>query len=175
MEFVFGKLETDGLIKKAQKLLKEINYITISTVDENCNPWNSPINCAYDDDFNFYWKSPVDCQHSKNIVTNGKIFFVLFDSRVPIDNGLGIYFKGKAIQLEEDNIDEIQKGNNLIAAKVGKIGSLAMRFIKTSPRHVYKAVPDDIWINTIKIVNFENIDGRVKITLEQLKKNFKKK
>lgn len=175
MEFVIGKFEADGLISKVQKLIKEINYITIATVDEYGNPWCSPLNCAYDDDFNFYWKSPADCQHSRNIVANGKVFFVLFDSKVSVDKGVGIYFKGKAIQLEEDRIDEIQKGSDLIAAKVGKIGSLAMKFIKFKPRRVYKAIPEEIWINTVKIVNLENIDGRIRITLEQLKNNFDRK
>lgn len=175
MEFIIGEFEVDGLIKKVQKLIKENNYITVATVDELGNPWCSPLNCAYDEDFNFYWKSPADCQHSKNIKQNGKAFFVVFDSRVPVGKGIGVYFKGKAIQIEEDNIDEAQKGSDLIAARIGKIGSLAMKFIKMNPRRVYKVTPDEIWINTVRIVNMENIDGRIKITLEQLKNQFDSK
>ena len=175
MEFVLGNFEIDGLIKKVQKLIIETNYITIGTVDELGNPWCSPLNCAYDEDFNFYWKSPVDCQHSKNIRDNGKVFFVLFDSSAPVGQGVGIYFKGAALQIEEDNIEEIQKGSDLIATRVGKIGSLAMKFIKFNPRRVYKVTPNKIWINTIRIVNFENIDGRIEVTLDQLKNQFPKK
>jgi uncharacterized protein YhbP (UPF0306 family) len=175
MEFVLGEFEVDGLVKKVQRLIKEINYITIATVDESGNPWCSPLNCAYDENFNFYWKSPLDCQHSQNIRQNGKAFFVLFDSRVPVGQGIGVYFKGKAIQIEEDNSDEIQKGSDLIAARVGKIGSLALKFIKFKPRRVYKVTPGEIWINAVKVVNLENIDGRIKISLEQLKDNFNHK
>ena len=169
MEFVLGKLDTENLVKKVHKLIDEINYITVATTDEYGNPWCSPLNCAHDENYNFYWKSPIDCQHSMNIRANNKVFFVLFDSRVPVDNGIGIYFRGKAFQIEDDNIEEIQKGSDLIAARVGKIGSLAMKFIKINPRRVYKAVPEEIWINTIRIINFQNIDGRIKISLDQLK------
>jgi general stress protein 26 len=169
MEFLIGEVETDELIKKVQKLIKGIHYITIATADDDGNPWCSPLNCAFDEHYNFYWKSPIDCQHSMNIRANGKVFIVLFDSRVPVDKGIGIYFKGRALQIEEDNVDEVQKGSDLIAARVGKIGSLAMKFIKFNPRRVYKAIPDETWINTVQIVNLHNIDGRIKISLEQLK------
>ena len=172
MEFIIGKLEERDFVEKAQKLIKKNDYITIATVDEYGNPWCSPLNCAFDENFNFYWKSPVDCQHSMNIKNNGKAFFVIFDSRARVDQGFGVYFKGKAIQIEDDDMDEIQKGSDLIAKKVGKIGSLAMKFIKMKPRRVYKVIPEEVWANTVKIVNFENIDGRVKLSIEQLKENF---
>ncbi len=175
MEFVIGEFEISGLLKKVQKLLRESNYITISTVDDHGNPCCSPLNSAFDEDFNFYWKSPVDCQHSANIRANGKVFFVVFDSNAPIGQGIGLYFRGSARQLEEDDVDEVQKGSDLIAAKVGKVGSLAMKFIKFNPRRVYRAVVEDIWVNTVRIVNMENIDGRIKISMEQLKKDFFKK
>ena len=170
MNIILTEEETKELILKIKPIIKSIPYITLSTTDLDHNPCASPVNSAYDEDFNFYWKSPIETQHSQNILVNNKIFWVLFDTNAKVGTGIGIYFKGKAYQLEEDNIEDVKKGNDLIARRVGKIGSFVMKFLKMSPRRVYKAIPEEIWINTLRMDGIHVLDGKVKITLEQLKK-----
>ncbi len=46
-------------------------------------PWNSPVYSAFDKDYNFYWASWKENQHSKNIKENEKVFVVIYDSTVP--------------------------------------------------------------------------------------------
>lgn len=161
--------ELKKLVKSAKDVIDGTNYIVLATVDGQGNPWNSPLNCAYDGELNFYWKSPVDSQHSKNIRLNNKAFFVIFDSRAPIGDGVGIYFEGKAYEINEDNVDEVQKGCDLIGKRIGRLGSLASKFIGSSPRRLYKAVPERVWINAIRIVGVHALDGRVEVDLKSLK------
>jgi hypothetical protein len=42
---------------KAQAILDRINYSTLATVSNDGQPWNSPVYCAYDQDYNVYWVS----------------------------------------------------------------------------------------------------------------------
>jgi len=170
MDVTLTEEETKELILKVKPLIKSIPYITLSSVDLENNPCSSPLNSAYDENYNFYWKSPIETQHSQNIIINNKVFWVLFDSNAKVGTGIGIYFKGKAYQLEENDIKDAQKGSDLIARRVGKVGSLVMKFLKMSPRRVYKAVPEEIWINTLRMDGLHVLDGKVKITMEQLKK-----
>ncbi len=43
--------------KKAAEIIKKIPYITLATVSEEGQPWNSPLWSAFDKDLNFYWAS----------------------------------------------------------------------------------------------------------------------
>lgn len=163
------KYELNELAATGAELIKTNNYITVATVDENGEPWNSPLNTAFDEDLNFYWKSPNDCQHSFNIRNNGKVFFVLFDSHAEVGKGIGVYFKGHAMQLEEDEPEEIQKGNNLIAKRISTNASNFTEFIFDKPRRVYKAVPTEIWMNVIRKINGQNVDGKIELPIELIK------
>lgn len=167
MEFALEESALKPLVAKAAQLIHSIHYLTLATADENGNPWCSPLNVGYDERLTFYWKSPLDCQHSQNIRSNSRVFFVLFDSRVPVDTGFGIYFNGRAYQLDDDESD-IQRGSDLIAKRVERIGSEAKRFIGESPRRVYKAIPEEIWFNSVQMIAGQNIDGRVKIDINWL-------
>jgi hypothetical protein len=75
---------------KARSILDRLYYATLSTVDPNGNPWNSPVYCAY----NVYWGSHVESQHSQNIRANGKVFIVVYDSTVQPGDGEGVYYTG---------------------------------------------------------------------------------
>lgn len=53
------------LNKRAKEIVEKIIYATIATASKDGQPWNSPVYCAYDEDYNFYWSSWTENQHSK--------------------------------------------------------------------------------------------------------------
>lgn len=44
----------------------------------------------------FFWVSSPEATHSRNIAARPEIGIVIFDSRVPIDTGQGVYMKAVA-------------------------------------------------------------------------------
>jgi general stress protein 26 len=71
------------LSERAKEIISKILYITIATVTPEGKPWNSPVYSAFDEDYNFYWNSWKENQHSKNIERNNDIFIVIYDSTLP--------------------------------------------------------------------------------------------
>ena len=60
--------------ERAKEIISKIQYITVATYSKDGEPWNSPVYSAFDEQYNFYWASWVENQHSKNIAENGKAF-----------------------------------------------------------------------------------------------------
>src|SRR4051812_31689203 len=89
--------EIDG----AKELNDSMIYITLATVNDDGQPWNTPVYAVHDEKYNFYWSSWKDAEHSKNIRTNNRIFFVTFDSnRKRGDNHQrGLYVQASANEL----------------------------------------------------------------------------
>lgn len=76
---------------KFLEIIESIIYLNLATVDKLGNPHNAPVYTAYDESYNFYWKSWTENQHSKNIEENGKCFVTLYDSTTPAGTGIGVY------------------------------------------------------------------------------------
>src|SRR3989338_6767285 len=108
------------LISKAKKAINDILYITLATCDKNSQPWNSPVYSAFDTNYNFYWASWRENQHSRNIKENEKVFVVIYDSTVPESTGFGVYMRGKAHQLERKDVIEIVKALQLLYSRKSK-------------------------------------------------------
>ena len=87
--------------QKAAGIIKKIPYITLATVSDDDQPWNSPLWSAFDKDLNFYWASDAKSVHSTNIRNNSKVFCVIYDSTMAEGTGEGVYFKGSAFELIE--------------------------------------------------------------------------
>jgi len=68
---------------KFLEIIEHIPYLNIATVDEKGTPHNSPVYTAYDENYNFYWKSWTENIHSKNIDADGKCFVTIYDSTIP--------------------------------------------------------------------------------------------
>src|SRR3989344_8432811 len=113
-------MDSSELTSKAKKVINDILYITIATSDKNNQPWNSPVYSAFDKDYNFYWASWRENQHSKNIKENEKVFVVIYDSTVPESTGFGVYMRGKAHQLETKDVIEIMKALKLLYSRKNK-------------------------------------------------------
>lgn len=145
---------------KAKAVLDAISYITVATVSDDGQPWNTPVAAFhFEDDYTFYWASWQSNQHSQNIRANGKAFIVVYDS-TPADGqpSAGVYIQAEAHELTDEQ--EVMQ-----AAKVFKDDpynpSDGKQYLGDYPRRIYKAVPQKIWMNSDDQVNGNFVDVRV--------------
>lgn len=152
---------------RAAEIIKTIKYATLATVTPEGKPWNSPVAHSYDENLNIYWFSDKEGQHSKNVQHNGHVFIVIYDSTVPYGEGEGVYLQATVTELNDP--DEIIRVRRI---KKGDDAGSADEFLGDAVRRVYKAVPEQVWMNDADITNGKFIrDYRVEIDLEQLKKD----
>lgn len=152
--------------EKAKQIIEKIIYITIATCSKKGNPWNTPVYSAFDEDYNFYWASDKNGQHSKNISENENVFLVIYDSTAPEGTGEGVYIQAKAHMLTDEK--EIERAHELLAKRKTKQSSKlrdATEFMGDYPRRVYKAVPEKFWINGDGDINGNYVDIRMEVDL----------
>lgn len=133
----------------AKDMVQRIMYITIASVSQDGEPWNSPVYAAYDNGGTFYWTSSPESQHSRNISEHSGVFIVIYDSTVPEGTGVGaVYIEARASVI--DDPDEIEIARAHTNGRVGKTDSVgtAEQFGPGAVRRVYKAEPVRAWVNT---------------------------
>ena len=90
-------------LESAVHILRTIHYLTIATVGEDGQPWNTPVSTSRKEDFSFEWGSHPESVHSKNIERDGYVFAVVFDSNAPEGKGEAVYLSGRATSVGEKN------------------------------------------------------------------------
>lgn len=150
-------------IEKAKQIISKILYITIATVTPDGRPWNSPVYSAYDENYNFYWASWKENQHSKNITENNNVFLVIYDSIAPEGTGEGVYIKAKAYEVSDER--EINHALKYLYGRKNKQLRQTHEFLNKYPRRVYKAVPEKVWMNDSDEINGNYVDKRVEVDL----------
>jgi uncharacterized protein YhbP (UPF0306 family) len=156
----------DQLVERAKAILNKILYITIATTSKDGQPWNSPVYSAFDENYNFFWASDQNGQHSKNIKENNKVFLVVYDSTAPEGTGEGVYIQAKASAITDEK--EIAHAVKYLDGRTNKQKDPVTRiagFQGAMPRRVYKAVPERVWVNDDGEVNGNYIDIRIEINL----------
>lgn len=155
----------EDLSKRAKEIISEILYITIATSSKEGQPWNTPVYSAYDGNYNFYWASWKDSQHSKNINENPNVFLVIYNSTVPEGQGEGVYIKARAEELTDEQ--EIKRALATLYVRKNQDPEKrsSQEFLGDYPRRVYKAVPEKVWVNSDGQVNGNFVDTRVEISL----------
>ncbi|MGH8905481.1 MAG: pyridoxamine 5'-phosphate oxidase family protein [Egibacteraceae bacterium] len=148
---------------RAKEILAEIFYITIATVDGAGHPWNTPVYAAYDERFNFYWASWTESVHSRNIRQHPEVFLVVYDSTVPEGTGRGVYIRAKAYELISEH--ETEEALRHYCGRVSKTPPNPSAFLGSRPRRMYRAVPEQIWMNDLKEVDGSIVDIRIDIEL----------
>lgn len=158
--------------KRAAEIINKILYITIASVSDEGQPWNSPVYSGFDNELNFYWASDKDSQHSKNVRANGRVFIVIYDSTAADGKGEGVYIQAEAKELDDDR--EIMSARRITQARKGQLDEITddepEKFKGISVRRVYKAMPQKIWMNDDELDdNGKRIrDTRVEIALDAL-------
>ncbi len=145
--------------EKARSIIDSISYITVATVDDRGQPWNTPVaGFHFDNDYTFYWASWADNQHSKNIRSNGKAFIAVYDS-TPTDGPTnGVYIQAEAFELADEQ--EVMQAA-LVFKNDPYNPSDGKQYLSEYPRRIYKAVPQGIWTNSDSEVNGNFVDTRV--------------
>jgi len=151
-------------IGKAKAIISKIRYITLATVAQDGKPWNAPVFSAYDENYNFYWGSHRESQHSKNIRAAGHVFLVIYDSTVAAGQGEGVYIEAAAAALEDP--EKIMHAHQLLEVRHQPASYWKLEQVQGSaPIRLYKAVPEKVWMNGEGEVNGHYIDTRVEVGL----------
>lgn len=156
---------SENLSKQAAQILSRIQYATLATASKTGKPWNSPVAYVYDDELNLYWFSDKQSQHSQNVRENNNVFIVVYDSTVPEGQGRGLYIEAQA--LEVDDPDEVIKARKI--KKGDHHTANPQEFLSDAGRRVYRAIPQNVWINDAEIKDGVFIrDYKVKVSLEMI-------
>lgn len=157
-----------------EKILSNNLYMTIASCNKDNMPWIANLYFVYDKDFNFYWYSPKESQHSKQINDNTNVALNIFNSTAIGDDVSAIYVKAKAYEVK--NIKDIAAGLLLYGKKMldtkfvtGKksytefVNSFK-DFEGQSPIRMYKAIPEKMWeLAPSQIYKDKYVDSRAEI------------
>lgn len=160
--------------KRAAEIIKEIKYITIASVSNDGQPWNTPVYSAFDKDLNFYWFSDKNSQHSQNVRGNNKVFLVIYNSTVPEGTGEGVYIKATVSELNDP--DEILAAKAVLDERVGKEKERnANNYMSDAVLRGYKATTIQVWMNDDDKDENGNYlrDIRVEVPLDSLKEQIR--
>lgn len=105
-----GRLPDMDDTKRAKEIIEAVIYINIASVTESGMPWNMPVYATYDEDYNFFWLSWRESQHSKNIRANPDVFITIYDSTQQEGTGEGVYIKARAEEVNDPG--EIERENS---------------------------------------------------------------
>lgn len=148
--------------EKAKQILDSNRYATIATVDGNGLPWAAPVWYVVDEYKNIYWWSPVASRHSLNIKNNSQCYITIFDSTLPEGEGIGLYMRSIATEL--DNVDEINEVIGLYNSTTNIFNLELDNCFGEAPTRLYRAVPSSIWINGDSEINGQYVDIRKELS-----------
>jgi general stress protein 26 len=155
--------------ERLPEIIQKITYATIATASSDGQPWNSPVYYNSDENLNIYWVSDKKGQHSKNVKENRQVFIVIYDSTVPEGKGEGVYIQAIATQVTDPKeilkVRRIKKGSHFEQSPD--------EFLGDSIRHMYKAMPEKVWMNDAEINKGVFIrDYRIEINIDRLLQSF---
>lgn len=163
---------TPERMARARQLLREIRHIPLATVNEDGSPHNSPVFMVFDAELRAYWASHVETQHSRNIVRDGRVFLVVFDSR---EGHGGVFIEARAAPLGDTEaaraLPLMQQVRKAMGGTFGEISS----YTGDAPQRIYGAVPVRAWVNQSERDERGAIirDRRVEVALHDLAADFK--
>lgn len=86
--------------------LNENKLMSLATYDKD--PWSAVVYFLFDEEFNFYFLSPTDSLHCKNIASNPKVSLTVADSHQKAsEEKVGFQMSGVASRVK--NIIEVKK------------------------------------------------------------------
>jgi hypothetical protein len=84
------------LDQQAREVLDSIRYVVLGTVDEDGRTRTSPVYFTPHRYTDLYWVSYADTHHSRNLVRDGRVSGVVFDSTRPPPGTTAVYLTGTA-------------------------------------------------------------------------------
>jgi hypothetical protein len=111
-----------GSADAARSIIDSSLYMVLATADETGRPWPSPVYFAVSGYTEFFWVSSPEATHSRNISVRPEVGIVIFDSRVPIGTGQGVYMPAAAEQVTGP---ELQRGIDVFSRRSLEHGAAA--------------------------------------------------
>lgn len=157
------------VLERAYQIIKSNIYCSISTCSVDRIPWATPVFFIYDEQWNIYWSSAVNSQHSQNIYTNhGRVAIAIYGSVLPMGTGQGLYLTGTAAELDPNQVEWAIHTTSTRAGKV--INRTAADYLNHSCRRFYQFTPSQVWVTGDRIER-ENqlVDTKIRLNLEKLR------
>ena len=130
----------------ARSIIDSNWYMALGTADESGRPWVSPVYYAAEGYSDFYWVSSPEARHSRNLAGRPELSIVIFDSRVAIGAGQGVYMSAVA---EELTGDELERGIDIFSRVSEGHGARPWMLADVRPPSVirlYRAVASEHWV-----------------------------
>lgn len=160
----------DELIKRVKNIVENIIYITIATSTKNGQPWNTPVYAVHNKNYEFFWISWVNAQHSVNIRENGNVFIVIFDPtrKLGENHKQCLYIKAKAHELQSE--DDVENAITCFKENSKKLNKKDFTGEKSIKR-IYKAIPEKMWLNSTSEsqLTTKTTNMRIEVPLDDLK------
>lgn len=136
---------TTDLAAHARELLDLNRYLTLGTVGADGRPWTSPVYFSWSGEWDFYWMSELEAQHSLNIAVRPDVSLVVYDSTVQPYHGRAVYASGEAQVLAGDDLDRglarYPGPSNRDASGVDKADVTG-----DSPYRLFRVTASDLWV-----------------------------
>lgn len=136
----------------ARSIIDANLYMVLATADEAGRPWPSPVYFAHSAWIEFFWASSPEATHSRNIAVRPQVSIVLFDSRVPIGTGQGVYMSAVA---DETAGEALERGIDVFSRRSLVTGGAAW-----TPDDVRGAAPFRLYRATAAEHSILAKDGR---------------
>ena len=91
--------------QQGRQIVDANQYMVLGTAAASGQPWASPVWFAHDDYHEFVWVSSPEARHSRNIAERPQVGIVIFDSRVPLGAGQGVYLSCEATAVSHRDLD----------------------------------------------------------------------
>jgi uncharacterized protein YhbP (UPF0306 family) len=157
------------VLDKARQIIESNIYCSLSTCSVDGMPWATPLFFIYDEQWNIYWSSAINCQHSQNIYTNhGRVAVAIYGSVLPMGTGQGLYFMGTAAELDSQKIEWAIDATSTRSGKV--INRTAADYLNDSCRRFYQFTPSEAWVTGSRIpVENQLVDTKIRLDLDELR------
>ncbi len=122
-------------------------FMALSTYGD-AGLWVNPVYFSWDNTFNLYFISQMDCNHVNNIISNSEVVCTIFPTNKPAGNDVfGAYIKGHAKVLE--NAQEISVADDIYYRRVyseGEVDEKEADSYRADPAWKYfKILLDGMW------------------------------
>ena len=93
--------------QQARLIVDANQYMVLGTAAVSGQPWASPVWFAHANYHEYVWISSPEARHSRNIAERPQVGIVIFDSRVPIGAGQGVYLACEATLASDGDLDRL--------------------------------------------------------------------
>lgn len=133
------------LAATARAIIDATVYMTLGTTGDDGRPWVSPVYYAASEYREFYWASPPEAAHSRNLARRPQVSLVVFDSQQPPFTGLAVYMTAVAEELAAPDIDRGLKVYPRPAERPADPVT-AGNLLPPAPYRLYRATVSRYWV-----------------------------